>query len=377
MSRSVEFPITPSVLKWAIDESGYTVPEVSEWIDGGTTTLLKWLDNDAKPTLAEVKLLARKLHRQVATFLLPAPPEAPAVNIRFRHPLSNHERSLNPVERRFIRRAHRLQDAHLWLSRELGLDEPEFAQESTLASAMAAADRLRVRLQITTDQQAEWKSASVAFDAWRGAVEQLGVLVVLFPMTDESCRGFSLWEDRAPLVAVNTAWKDEARIFTLFHEIGHLLTRTDSACALASASLGHAEDPAERWCETFAASVLVPEEVLATLPKVSDLKSLGRIANQFKVSWRAMALRLIGADKATWTLYKSIPGTADNKGRGGPAAGGRNRREIREDEFGPRGTGVFVEAVRRDVITESQALDYLDIPAADFDRLARTTPIAP
>ena len=30
----VEVPITPSVLKWAIDQSGYTLPGVSEAIGG-------------------------------------------------------------------------------------------------------------------------------------------------------------------------------------------------------------------------------------------------------------------------------------------------------------------------------------------------------
>ncbi len=376
VSRSVDVPITPSVMKWAIDESGYSMPEVSEWIDGGPDVLQAWLDGEAKPSLTELKTVARKLHRQLATFLLPNPPETQAVAVRFRHPQSHRQRPLNPIERRFIRRAHRLQDAHGWLSRELGSDEPDLARETTADSALAAATRFRARLAITTEQQTSWRSASVAFDAWREAVEQLGIIVVLFPMTDESCRGFSLWHDHAPLVAVNTAWKDEARIFTLFHEIGHILTRIDSACALANPSIGHAEDAGERWCESFAASVIIPEKALTGLPKVSDLKSLARLSDQFKVSLRAMAIRLIGAQKATWSLYKSIPVAADDKGRGGAGGTGRNRREIREDEFGHRGTRVFVEAVRRDVITESQALDYLDIPVADFDRLAQSVPIA-
>ncbi len=192
---------------------------------------------------------------------------------------------------------------------------------------------------------------------------------MLYPLTNKSCRGFSLSHDQAPLVAVNTAWKDEARIFTLFHEVGHLLTRSDSACALAAPSIGNADDTAERWCEAFAASVIIPEPALAELPRVSDLKSLSRLADRFKVSVRAMALRLIGVEKATWSLYKSIPAAADNKRQGGGGTGGRNRREIREDELGHRGTRVFVEAVRRDVITPSEALDYLDIPRDDFDNL--------
>lgn len=365
----MEVPITPSVLKWAIEESGYTLPEVSAGIDGGERAVTAWLSGDAKPSLTELRRIARRLHRQLATFLLPTRPKASAMSVRFRHPLGGHERALNAVERRYVRRALRLQDAHAWLLRELGHEKPQIPDESVVGNPSAAAARCRSRLGVPVSEQANWRSASVAFDAWREAVERQGVIVVLFPMGGESCRGFSLWNDVAPLVAVNTAWRDEARIFTLFHELGHLLTRTSSVCEISAASTGDAQEPAERWCETFAASVVIPADVLQACPSVSDIKGLSRLANQYKVSLRAMAIRLIGAGKATWALYRTIPGGADNKREGGGGGTGRNRREIREDEFGHRGTSVFVEAVQREVITESQALDYLDIPVSEFDRL--------
>jgi Zn-dependent peptidase ImmA (M78 family) len=376
MSR-IEVPITPSVLRWAINESGYTVAEVSEWVDGGAAALEDWLTGDSLPSITDVRVIASKLHLQLATFLLPKPPEEASVVVRFRHPQRGHQRPLNPIERRYLRRAGRLQDAHAWLAHELGIEFPDLPAETADGNAEDSAARFRSRLSISIERQRDWRSASVAFDGWREAVERLGIIVVLYPMTDESCRGFSLWHDAVPLVAINTAWRDEARIFTLFHECGHLLTRTDSACALADVAVGDAEDRAERWCESFAANVIIPEAVVAALPKVTELKSLSRIAGDLKVSLRAMAIRLIGSGKADWALYKSIPAAADHKQRGGAGGTGRNRREIREDELGHRGTRVFVEAVRRDVITASQALDYLDIPLADFDGLAQSVPLEP
>ncbi|MDP2320077.1 MAG: ImmA/IrrE family metallo-endopeptidase [Acidobacteriota bacterium] len=369
MGRRIEVPITPSVLKWAIAESGYTEPEVSSWIEGGEATLTSWFNETAKPSLSEMKTIAGKLHRQLATFLLPVAPVSAAVPVKFRHPLGGHQRPLNPIERRFVRRARRLQEAHVWLLGELAQPTPDIPRVSLSASSDDAARSMRSLLGISLAQQFEWRSASAAFDAWREAIERLGIIVVLFPMGNVSCRGFSIWSDAAPLIAVNTAWKDEARIFTLFHELGHLVTRTDSACATGDAATGGPDEPAERWSETFAAAIVIPHESVGRLPGVTDLRQLGRLANQYKVSLRAMAIRLIGAGKANWGLYRSIPSTADNKPKGGPVGAGRNRRAIREDEFGHRGTSVFVEAVRREVITPSQALDYLDIPVAEFAQL--------
>lgn len=222
--------------------------------------------------------------------------------------------------------------------------------------------------------QKAWKSPSVAFETWRSAVGHIGVTVVQFSMGLDACRGFSIWDERSPLVAVNTAWPDEARIFTLFHEVGHLLTRTDSACATAPMA-PQAGDPTERWCETFAAAVLIPSAALSQVTKVESLSVLSRVAREMKVSLRAMALRLISLRKASWPLYQNIPASAEAKRRGGAGGTGRNRAEIRADEFGRRTTDLFVAAVQRDVISRSQALDYLDIPSGAFERLAAATPV--
>ncbi|MBI1876123.1 MAG: ImmA/IrrE family metallo-endopeptidase [Acidobacteria bacterium] len=187
-----------------------------------------------------------------------------------------------------------------------------------------------------------------------------------------SCRGFSLWSDVAPLIAVNSAWRDEARIFTVFHEFGHLITRTNSACSEAPAT-PESRDPLERWCEEFGAAILMPRDAIRLPARVTDLATLSRLARELKVSLRAMAIRLIGLGHAGWDLYRTIPPASDAKPRGGGGTG-RNRREIRQDEIGWRGTELFVAAVQHDIISESQALDYLDIPAAEFERLRSLTP---
>lgn len=328
MGRRVEVPITPSVLEWAIAESGYTQPEVSSWIEGGEETLASWLDETAKPSLTEMKVVAGRLHRQLATFLLPEPPVSTGVSIQFRNPLGGPARSLNPVERRYVRRAMRIQTAHAWLLRELGHDLPALATATVNSRSTEVAEAVRASLGVTVDQQRDWRTASAAFDAWRESVEHLGVLVFLFPLGEDSCRGFSLWDDAAPLIAINTRWRDEARILTLFHELGHLVTRSNSACQLSETSTGDVTEPAERWCESFVAAILIPPARVGAMP---------------------------GAPDRCWKTERGVTG--------------RSRLELREHEFGRRGIRIFVEAVRRGVISESQMLDYCDCPISGFDRL--------
>lgn len=375
MKRRAEVPITPDVLRWAVAESGLSVDELSGAAGVDRTALNTWLQGDARPSLADVRRLASKLHRQIAVFLLPSPPADTKPVIEFRHPIGQAGRPLNPVERRYLRRARRLQEAQVWLVRELERESTTLPARAPSTDPEEAAESLRPRLSIDASNQFRWKSASEAFDAWRRALETLHITVVMFPMGAKSCRGFSLWNDVSPLIAVNTAWRDEARIYTLFHELGHLVTRTNSACSEAPAT-PEARDPIERWCEEFAAAVLMPRGSIHVAGRVSNLATLSQLARRYKVSLRAMAIRLIGLGHASWNLYRKIPPTSDAKSRGGGGTG-RNRREIREDEIGARGTELFVAAVQRDIISESQALDYLDIPAVEFERLRVAGTAAP
>lgn len=366
-------PITPAVLEWAIAESGFSRAEVAEHVGIDEEQLGAWIADQEKPGLTECRKLAATLHRQLAVFLLPAPPAPERTGVSFRHPIGSQlRRALTPDERRFLRRARRLQETEAWLVSELEWERPQLEHVSTDHNAEDIASRWRSRIGVTIAAQKAWPSPSAAFDAWRSALERVGVTVVQFAMGVDACRGFSVWDERSPLVAVNTAWPDEARSFTLFHELGHLLTRTDSACATAPMA-PQAGDPAERWCETFAAAVLIPSAALSGVTRVDSLSVLSSRARRMRVSIRAMALRLISLRKASWQLYQSIPPSAEIKRRGGAGGTGRNRAEIRADEFGRRTGELFVAAVQRDVISRSQALDYLDIPSSAFERLASAT----
>jgi Zn-dependent peptidase ImmA (M78 family) len=167
-------------------------------------------------------------------------------------------------------------------------------------------------------------------------------------------------------------------MYSLFHELGHLLTRTSSACL--DAGLKHSQsDHLERWCEAFAAALLLPwDEVKRVMTtrlgwregqKVTDLMSVTAIARRFKTSLRATTLRLIEHGVASWNLYGQIPAVADFKAGGGGGEG-RRRPQIMLDEYGERTADLFIRAMSKDIIDRKTVLDHLDIPDSDLDRLA-------
>src|SRR2546425_3647955 len=100
MSRRTEVPITPDLLRWAVDESGLSVTEVSQAAGVDEEQFEAWLRDRGKPSLTQIKRIATMVHRQVAVFLLPTVPSEMRPPIEFRHPIGQDARSLNPIERR-------------------------------------------------------------------------------------------------------------------------------------------------------------------------------------------------------------------------------------------------------------------------------------
>lgn len=375
MTRTNQVPITPSVLRWAILESGYDNRQLGAAIGVSDLQIEQWLQGESVPNLTQARKIANKLHRPLAALLLPNPPDDSPVRIEFRHSLEERERP-NPSERRHLRRARRFQETLSWLVRELGVAKPDVLQRSLDDKPSASAEATRELLSVSINDQRSWASPSAAFDQWRLALERAGLVVFLFSLGKDSCRGFSLWDDFAPVIAVNTAWNESARIFTLFHEMGHLITRTNSAC-LESIRTASRTDPVERWCERFSAHVLMPTvHVQSTLRElgwrpgtyVTNLEVARNIASVYKVSLRAATIRLIDLQAANWVLYDQIPPVSDRKKKGGGGRG-RDRAQIREDQFGERATLLLVDAVGRDVLGRSQAVELLDIPDGRFDEL--------
>jgi Zn-dependent peptidase ImmA (M78 family) len=365
-------PVTGAVVEWAIREAGYDPAELAKKLKLSTDTLRAWISESAQPRLTQLRKLAAKVKRPLATFLLPKPPAAVVPAVEFRSPPGTERRELNPSERRYLREAVRLQRFLSWVAKEIGDEPVRLPQERTQVAAATVAQRLRDRFDVSVEEQVEWPSPNAAFSAWRRVMEEQGALVLLFSMGRESCRGFSLWDDYVPLTAVNTTgWLPGARTFTLFHEFGHLITRTPSACLQARRRLTSVgSDTPERWAEEFAAALLMPADAVLTFVAGVHDKSpealSSAVANHFWVSRLAAALRLVELDYLSWKDYEDLPRFEGTKRGGGK---GRDRAQQRIDQYGSRATQLVSRGLERDVIGRGEVLDYFDVPEPSLDRL--------
>lgn len=372
-------PVTPSVVRWALAEDGAPLADIAGRLAVEPDELDGWGRGTSAPTPGQVTKLADVLNRPRALFFLPEPPVRADLPTTFRHAPGDTLRQVSPLGRLTIRRARRVQDTVAWTRQEEGHQPVEAPRASSATRPADAAATARQWLGVTIDEQRHWPTDSAALEGWRVAFERAGMLAFQLSIGgDESSdvRGLSAWNDYAPMMALNTTrlWTPPSRIYTFAHEFGHAVRRSDSACFDFIAPSEH--DPAvERWCEEFAAALLLPEDVVReqfrALHSRPTLDTVRRIASRMKVSLRATALRLIDLHLAQETLYVEVSAVARARKRRGGGGDGERRPQVRLRQYGLSTAEAFVQATQSGRLSELDATDVLRVTVPDFREMVR------
>src|SRR5690606_34617696 len=102
-----------------------------------------------------------------------------------------------------------------------------------------------------------------AFKEWRKILERLGVFIFKDAFQSDEFSGFCLYDDKFPVIYVNNSKPFTRQIFTLFHELAHLLFRTGGIDTNIENYLGYIDGDDKRIeiiCNSFAGEFLVPSE---------------------------------------------------------------------------------------------------------------------
>jgi len=293
------------MLLWARESIGMSIEEAAQAADVDAARLTGWEQEPQleRPTIAQVRKLAAAYRRPLAAFFLPEPPREQQLVADFRR-LPGSPRDPSPELIVELRRAASRREIALDLGAELHELPPTFDLEAARsASPEAAAERVRARLGIDAGVRKSWSDPYAALRAWRRRIEAQGVLVFqISGVAVEETRGFSCWYEPLPVIAINSADAALARVFTLAHELGHLVRRKGAVCDMGE---GGAE---EVWCNRFAGELLVPTDELAQEAGAYRAEwpdqELQRISRRFWVSHEVVLRRLVSLGLASKDLYE-------------------------------------------------------------------------
>ena len=296
--------INPTIVKWARERSGYTLQEVAKSLNRDVATISNWESGAAAPTYVQLEKLADKYKRPVAMFFFPEPPhETDFVGqLALR---SSEIEQLDPGIRILLRQARARQLSLMELNMDVNPAETKIFRDlhpQLGDSPTELAQQTRAYLDISVDTQAGWNSAKEALENWREGVEEKGIFIFKDAFRDDSVDGFCLVHEQFPVVYLNNSRSSVRQIFSLFHELAHLLLGENGITRGINPNGGEIET----FCNQFAAEFLVPSSHLKTRLNYSVYNDavIEELASYYKVSRPLILLKLIDQDIFTSDDYK-------------------------------------------------------------------------
>ena len=229
--------------------------------------IASWEQGTEAPTYSQLERLAYEIYkRPLAIFFFPEPPEEVTVKQSFRT-LPEYEIQNVPVKMRFLlRKAQSFQLNLFDLYDSANPSEKKITGDlefSTDVSAKEMGTKVREYLGISIDTQTSFGTSENAFKKWREALEDSGLFVFKDAFQINEFSGFCLYDEKFPVIYVNNSKSFTRQIFTLFHELAHLLFKTGGVDTNIEDYLDYLDGDDEQieiLCNSFAGEFLVPSE---------------------------------------------------------------------------------------------------------------------
>ena len=361
MSRE-QIPITPAVLTWARTRAGYTLEEAQE----DFKQIESWEAGESFPTYPQLEKMSDTFKTPVAVFFFPEPPDLEPISNSFR---TLPEPQFDQISRRvryLLRKAKVFQlnlaelnegrnPAERLITRDLS-----FPVDTPIADMAAS---VRDYLGVTLEQQMGWESMDKALETWRNVLDDVGVFVFKDAFREADYSGFCLYDDEFPVIYANNTTTKTRQIFTLFHELAHLLFHTSGVDKLRDDYIDALDGDArtiEILCNRFAAAFLVPAAVFEQEFEGRDAnrESAAWLAGRFHVSREVIYRMLLDRhliDQAEYEEAARAWAGEKTPGRGGDYYNNQIAY------LGPRYIGLVFTQYYGNRIDASQVADYLNI----------------
>ena len=307
--------INSEVLIWARERAGLTVEDVAACFKKDPTEIEDWESGRRYPTFAQLEKLSRTHYKvPLAVFFFPSPPvvEDPASSFRL---LPEVEIEKFIPDTRFVMRKVRALQLSLYEMNEgkNPAEDPIFRSHvaSPSVSMRAFSQKARERLGVSLEEQMSWIDAEHGFKEWREAIESAGILVFKSPFKQRDVSGFCLWDEEFPVICVSNSTTHTRQIFTLFHELAHLLfgisglTQRDDSYIT---DLDPEDQKIETACNRFAGELLVPTSDFRKRTSMLSFNeaAIADLADQYNVSREVIARKLFNSEKISRSRYERI-----------------------------------------------------------------------
>lgn len=365
-----EMPITPQVVTWARERAGYSVNAAT----ADFRKIAAWEAGEEFPSYRQLEKMAEKFKVPVAVFFFPSPPDLPPIEETFRTLGPEQIAVIPPRMRLLLRKARTFQmgleelhggrnPAERLITRDLSFQPSDQIEE--------IAAEVRTYLGITIEQQLGWGSVETALEEWRKVLLDVGVYVFKDQFRQPDYSGFCLYDDEFPIIYVNNTTAKTRQIFTLFHELAHLLFHTSGVDKSGDGfvdQLAGDDRRIEIICNRMAACLLVPEEtfdkVFSSQPATEA--TAVELAQLFSVSREFIFRKFLDRGLITPAAYEQA---ARRWFEQGPRGSGGDHYNTKIAYLGTEYINLAFQRFHQNRIDYNQLADILDTKPKNLTRL--------
>lgn len=279
MAKSIPAIITPEVLAWARNLDGITIDDIAAKLHTAPEKILSWEQGTSYPTVTQAKNLAKQYRVPFVYFYLPDTPKKlkRLEKTDYRTFGNNGNSIITSRELRwFLRDIEDRRDAVLSLYEEEKREPLSFPIKLSAGADMEEiAAAIRNLLELTEDIQCKFRKPEVALSHCIRVLEKWDVLIFqATKIAPSEMRGLPIAYERMPIIALNRKDEPSARLFTLCHELVHIVTHTSGICNDVNEN-SVSQNVMEMKCNQIAGKILVPLNELSSHPTIGKIRKYG------------------------------------------------------------------------------------------------------
>jgi Zn-dependent peptidase ImmA (M78 family) len=365
-----QIPITPIMVTWARQRAGLSIEDAAK----AFRKIEEWENGASFPTYSQLESLSDAFKLPIAAFFFPEPPKLPPIEETFRT-LPEAERALIPSRVKMLLRKAKALQINLSEVTDGRNPAPRLITNDLVFTPDVETREMvgvvRDYLGVTMEQQIAWDNDEAALKSWRSVFADCGIFVFKDAFRVEEYSGFCLYDPVFPIIYVNNSTAKTRQIFTLFHELAHLLFHTSGIDTRSDEYIPRLRGDDRRieiTCNRFAAQFLVPEEELdsALRDNAPSEQTAEVLAARYHVSRETIYRRFLDRGLIQQEAYEEAAEKWAKQRQGG---GGGDYYRTKLAYLGREYVSLMLREYHRNRIDEAQLAEYLDTKARNVGNL--------
>ena len=372
--------INHNMLIWARTEVKLSVNLAAEKIGVNLEKIESWEKGETFPSVKQLYKIAEVYKRPFALFYFPHPPKhfKPLKDFRRfpdKFPLTENEEYNLQKELLLFQQKREIA---LDLYEQMNTEPMVFKLKGTVNETPDnLATKIIEYLNINHQEIADTNPDYDALNYWKKLLESNGIFVFQttgVPLT--IMRGACIAKNVLPVIIINSNDTPNGRIFSLIHELVHIVLREDGISNFRYMNK-ELYDKIEVYCNQVAAEVLVPSKLLLSNSIVRNHNSkeskwtndeLTKLARLFCVSSEVILRRLLTLGKTSSANYQEFRNSIDYSRK--KASGGDYYRNV-VAKNGVTFLNLALQGYYQDKITASSLWDFTHVKLSNLAKLEK------